>query len=58
MKADTMYFGRIEFDKKELIRFEEGLFGFESQKDFLPVPFEGEEDVCRVFRTGISHFSL
>ena len=44
MKADTMYFGRIEFDKKELIRFEEGLFGFESQKDFLPVPFEGEED--------------
>lgn len=44
MKADTMYFGEVEFSEKELIRFEEGLFGFESQKDFLPVSFEADDD--------------
>lgn len=44
MKADTMYFGEIKYTKKELITFKEGLFGFESQKDFLPIPFEAEDD--------------
>lgn len=44
MKAETMYFGEIDFCAEELIRFEEGLFGFENQKDFLPVPFEAEDD--------------
>lgn len=44
MKADTMYFGMLEFNKEELICFEEDLFGFENRKDFLPVPFEAEDD--------------
>ena len=30
MKADTMYFGMLEFNKEELICFEEGLFVFEN----------------------------
>lgn len=45
MKADTMYFGILEFSEKELIRFEEGLFGFENRKDFLPVAFEEEDTI-------------
>ena len=45
MRADTMYFGALEFSEEELIRFEEGLFGFENRKDFLPVPFEEEDTI-------------
>ncbi len=44
MEINTLYFGRMDCQENEIIRFEEGLFGFESQKDFLPVPFDGEED--------------
>lgn len=39
MKADTMYFGMLEFNKEELICFEEGLFGFENRKGLSPCSF-------------------
>ncbi len=44
MKIDTLYFGTVECQENEIVHFPEGLFGFESQKDFLPVPFEDGTD--------------
>ena len=45
MRADTMYFGALEFSENELIRFGEGLFGFENRKDFLPIAFEEDDTI-------------
>lgn len=44
MKIETKYFGEAECEKEELIHFEDGLFGFEEQKDFLPIPFAEDND--------------
>ena len=41
MKAETKYFGEIEFDETEPLTFPRGLFGFEDEKSFLLLPFEG-----------------
>lgn len=32
------------YDKKDLIVFQEGIFGFEDQKEFLPLPVEENTD--------------
>jgi len=44
MRIDTLYFGAIECQENEIVVFQEGLFGFEGQKDFLPIPFEEGKD--------------
>lgn len=44
MKINNKYFGCIEYEPQEKIHFPEGLFGFEEQKDFLPIPFEEDSD--------------
>ena len=41
MKAETKYFGEIEFSEEEPLTFPKGLFGFEDEKRFLLLPFEG-----------------
>lgn len=41
MKAETKYFGEIEFGEEEPLTFPDGLFGFEDEKSFLLLPFEG-----------------
>lgn len=41
MKLQTKYFGEIEYDASELIRFPAGLFGFDQEREFLLLPFEG-----------------
>ena len=41
MKAETKYFGEIEFSEEEPLTFPRGLFGFEDEKSFLLLPFEG-----------------
>ncbi|MGI6704574.1 MAG: flagellar assembly protein FliW [Clostridia bacterium] len=35
LKTDTKYFGEIEFDEKDIIRFERGLLGFEEIKKYI-----------------------
>lgn len=36
--------GKFPYNKEELIYFNEGLFGFEGYKSFLPLPMEEEND--------------
>ena len=44
MKINNKYFGEIEYAAEEKLRFSEGLFGLEEQKEFLPIPFEAGSD--------------
>lgn len=46
MKIKTKYFGEIEYDEDEKILFPAGLFGFESEREFLLIPFEGGSLLC------------
>lgn len=40
MKLKTRYHGTIEYDEKEVIKFEKGLPGFEELKKFIIFPVE------------------
>ena len=39
MKINAKYFGSLSYDPEDLIYLPDGLFGFESYKNFLPLPF-------------------
>lgn len=41
MKLKTKYFGEIEYRQEDVIRFPQGLFGFEEDRAFLLLPFSG-----------------
>ena len=41
MRLQTKYFGEIDCPEEEVLRFPEGLFGFEEEHQFLLLPFEG-----------------
>lgn len=41
MKLQTKYFGEIEYEAGEVIRFPAGIFGFEEEHSFLLLPFDG-----------------
>jgi flagellar assembly factor FliW len=41
LKLDTKYFGKIDYEAEDVLRFDEGMFGFEEEKSFLLLPFEG-----------------
>ena len=41
MRLQTKYFGEIDCPEEEVLRFPEGLFGFEEEKEFYLLPFEG-----------------
>lgn len=43
MQAETKFFGGIEYDEADVLRFVDGLFGFEAEKRFLLIPFGGSE---------------
>lgn len=43
MHLKTKYFGEIECEQSEKLHFPDGLFGFEEEKDFFLLPFEGGE---------------
>ncbi len=42
MKLSTKYFGDIEYTPEDILTFANGVFGFEDQKQFLLLPFEGD----------------
>ena len=44
MKIKNRYFGEGEYQAGDKICFPEGLFGFEEQKEFLPISFEEDTD--------------
>lgn len=37
----SKYFGEVEYEPKDLIRFSTGLFGFEEEREYLLMPFDG-----------------
>ena len=41
MLLETKYFGRVECPDEHVYQFEGGLFGFEEEKRFALLPFEG-----------------
>lgn len=41
MRLSTKYFGEIDCLEEEKLHFPEGLFGFEEEKEFFLLPFEG-----------------
>ena len=41
LKLQTKYFGEVEYEQKDLIRFPIGMIGFEEEQEFLLLPFEG-----------------
>lgn len=43
MKLQTKYFGEIEYDADDILTFPSGLYGFDEEREFLLIPFEGGE---------------
>lgn len=43
MKLQTKYFGEIEYDADDILTFPKGLYGFDNEREFLLIPFEGSE---------------
>lgn len=41
MKMQTKYFGEVEYGEEDVLHFQDGLFGFETERQFLLIPFEG-----------------
>ena len=41
LKLQTKYFGEIEYEERDVIRFPAGIIGFEEEQAFLLLPFEG-----------------
>jgi len=40
-KLQTKYFGEIEYEAGDIIHFSSGLFGFEEEREYLLMPFDG-----------------
>lgn len=51
MKLQTKYFGEIEYEQGEALSFPAGLFGFEDEKEFLLLPFEGSAGTLLCFQS-------
>jgi len=41
LKLQSKYFGEVEYEAGDVLRFPAGLFGFEEEREFLLLPFEG-----------------
>lgn len=41
MKIQTNYFGEVEYSREDVITFPAGLYGFEEEKEYLLIPFDG-----------------
>lgn len=41
MKLQTKYFGTVDYEEEDILTFPQGLFGFEEERRFLLLPFEG-----------------
>lgn len=45
MEMNTKYFGKLPYDEKEVLLIPDGLFGFESLKEFVIIRFENDNNV-------------
>lgn len=51
MKLQTKYFGEIDYEREDVLSFPAGLFGFEDEKEFLLLPFEGSGETMLCFQS-------
>lgn len=51
MQLQTKYFGPVEYEKEDILTFSNGLFGFETEKSFLLLPFAGSEGTLLCFQS-------
>ena len=51
MLFQTKYFGQIDCGEEERISFPDGLFGFEEEKEFLLLPFQGSGGTLLCFQS-------
>ena len=51
MKLHTKYFGEIEYLEEDLLHFTAGPFGFEEEREFLLLPFEGSSGTLLCFQS-------
>ena len=51
MELKTKYFGPVEYAPQEIITFPNGLFGFEEEKQFLLLPFQGSQGNLLCFQS-------
>lgn len=51
MRLKTKYFGEIECPEEDKLYFPAGLFGFEEEKEFFLLPFEGSEGGLLCFQS-------
>lgn len=54
MRLKTKYFGEIECREEDKLRFPEGLFGFEEEKEFFLLPFEGGGGSLLCFQSAVT----
>lgn len=54
MRIKTKYFGEIECREEDQLHFPEGLFGFEEEKAFFLLPFEGGEGSLLCFQSAVT----
>lgn len=51
MELETKYFGLIRCDEGSVLHFQDGLFGFEEEKEFVLLPFEGGDETLLCFQS-------
>lgn len=51
MLLQTKYFGEVECEEEHLLRFDRGLFGFEEEKAFCILHFEGSQGSLLCFQS-------
>ena len=54
MKLSTKYFGEIDYGDEDVIRFPQGIFAFEEEKEFYLLPFEGSEGSLLCFQSSVT----
>jgi len=54
MRLKTKYFGEIDCPEEGKLCFPDGLFGFEEEKEFYLLPFEGGEGTLLCFQSAVT----
>lgn len=51
VKLQSKYFGQVDYDEEDIVTFSSGPFGFEDERQFLLLPFEGSAGTLLCFQS-------
>ncbi len=51
VQLKTKYFGTVDYEQQDIINFPDGLYGFDDEKQFLLLPFEGSDATLLCFQS-------